>query len=180
MGAGAPGVCAVELGVEVRVRDLWRRHHAAFDGFEREGQVRFGLVDLVVSRCRARGVTEVGVRRPVLVRGCIGGVGGQVVDVGEGVDQDAGSPHEGLAVVDVDCILGRVDEVGELPTARECLLDRGHERRPPRGGLQGGCPFGAGGLLEICQPTGGDGVVLVGELGGDGGGEVSADPPPQC
>ena len=179
MGAGAPGVGAVELGVQVRGGELWRRHHPAFDGFEREGQVRFDLVDLVVLRYRAGCVIQIGARSPMLVRGGIGGVGGKVVDVGEGVEQDAGSPHEGLAVVDVDCTLGRADQVGQLPAARECLLDGDDERRPPRRGLQGGCPFVADVLLETSQPTGGDGVVLVGELGGDGGGEVPADPPPQ-
>ena len=86
VGAGAPSVGAVELRVEGRGGDLRRRHHPALDGFEREGQVRFDLVDLVVLRCRAGGVTEVGARRPVLVPGGIGGVGGQVVAVEDGVE----------------------------------------------------------------------------------------------
>ena len=76
-------------------------------------------------------------------------------------------------------VLAQSGRPSKLPAAGERLFDRDDERRPPRGGLQGGCAFGADGLLEIRQPTGGDGVVLVGELGGDGGGEVPADPPPQ-
>jgi len=84
VGAGAPGVGAVELGVEVRGGDLGRPHHPAFDGLPGEGQVRLDLVDLVVLRCRARCMIEICVRRPVLVRGGI--VGGHIVEIGEGVE----------------------------------------------------------------------------------------------
>ncbi len=91
------------------------------------------------------------------------------------------APQHRLALIDISRGLPATawaEEVVEPPATLQSVIDCGNQRRPPRAGLDGLCMFSAEELGKPGFPGGRDGVPV--HSGQEGGGEVSADPPPQC